>query len=120
MPEGANMKTEFTKMEIEALKALVPESSANGHDFGLLEAVVWPDRQQLGGLVTSLRQKRAITSLDETICDGKVWTQYVLSREAIERIEPHICSCCGEECPSGVNCCSDEFPEAGDIRETGR
>jgi hypothetical protein len=31
----------------------------------------------------------------------------------------HYCSCCGEECPDGKDCCSDEFPEPGDIRETG-
>lgn len=32
----------------------------------------------------------------------------------------HACSCCGEDCPDGVDCCSDEFPEPGDVRETGR
>lgn len=33
---------------------------------------------------------------------------------------PHLCRCCGEECVNGVDCCSDDFPEPGDIRETGR
>ncbi len=34
--------------------------------------------------------------------------------------EPHQCACCGEECPDGRDCCSDDFPEPADIRETGR
>jgi hypothetical protein len=34
--------------------------------------------------------------------------------------EAHRCTCCGEECPDGVDCCCDDFPEAGDVRETGR
>lgn len=29
----------------------------------------------------------------------------------------HLCGCCGEECPSGEDCCSDDFPEPGDVRE---
>lgn len=33
---------------------------------------------------------------------------------------PHICSCCGEETSTGEDCCSDDFPEPGEIRETGR
>lgn len=34
--------------------------------------------------------------------------------------EPYICSCCGEECEDRKDCCSDELPEPGDVRETGR
>lgn len=32
----------------------------------------------------------------------------------------HYCRCCGEECPSGEDCCTDDFPEPGEIRETGK
>lgn len=32
----------------------------------------------------------------------------------------HQCRCCGEECPDGIDCCSDDFPEPGDTREMGR
>lgn len=35
--------------------------------------------------------------------------------------EPDICPCCGEDMAPGQEfCCSDDFPEPGDIRETGR
>lgn len=33
---------------------------------------------------------------------------------------PYYCTNCGEECEDGSDCCSDEFPEAGEMRETGR
>lgn len=33
---------------------------------------------------------------------------------------PHVCRCCGEECDDGKDCCSDDFPEPGEMRETGR
>lgn len=33
---------------------------------------------------------------------------------------PHVCRCCGEETDTGEDCCSDEFPEPGEMRETGR
>lgn len=35
-------------------------------------------------------------------------------------VQPHVCRCCGEETETGEDCCSDDFPEPGDIRETGR
>ena len=35
-------------------------------------------------------------------------------------IPEHFCRCCGEPCPDGFDCCTDEFPEPGEIRETGR
>lgn len=41
-------------------------------------------------------------------------------RKNEEPQDAHYCTCCGEECPDGVDCCSDDFPEPGDIRETGR
>jgi hypothetical protein len=34
--------------------------------------------------------------------------------------EPHVCGCCGEQTDTGEDCCSDDFPEPGDVRETGR
>lgn len=33
--------------------------------------------------------------------------------------EPDICPCCGENMPPGATfCCSDDFPEPGDVRES--
>jgi hypothetical protein len=29
----------------------------------------------------------------------------------------HYCRCCGEETSTGKDCCSDDFPEPGDLRE---
>lgn len=40
--------------------------------------------------------------------------------DAVSAPEVHRCKCCGEECPDGRDCCTDEFPEPGEIRETGR
>lgn len=37
-----------------------------------------------------------------------------------ERRNVHRCSCCGEVTANGVDCCTDEFAEPGEIRETGR
>lgn len=34
--------------------------------------------------------------------------------------QPHVCRCCGEETDTGEDCCSDDFPEPGEMRETGR
>lgn len=31
--------------------------------------------------------------------------------------DPHYCRCCGELCESGVDCCTDEFAEPGELRE---
>jgi RecJ-like exonuclease len=36
------------------------------------------------------------------------------------RVERHQCRCCGEETQTGRDCCSDDFPEPGEMRETGR
>jgi hypothetical protein len=33
--------------------------------------------------------------------------------------EPHFCRCCGEETATSKDCCSDDFLEAADLRETG-
>jgi hypothetical protein len=41
----------------------------------------------------------------------------VLKEGREPRPPAHRCSCCGEECPDGRDCCSDDFPEPGDIRE---
>ena len=35
----------------------------------------------------------------------------------LPRTEPHYCRCCGEETETDEDCCSDDFPEPGDIRE---
>jgi hypothetical protein len=32
----------------------------------------------------------------------------------------HYCRNCGEECPDGEDCCTDDFPEPSEIQETGR
>jgi hypothetical protein len=30
---------------------------------------------------------------------------------------PHVCRCCGEDCDNGRDCCTDNFPEPGEVRE---
>lgn len=72
----------LTKLEQKALTALQASSRANGHDFGLLETVKWDgDRKRLGALVTSLRKKGVITSIDEAETDEARYTQYVLAEK---------------------------------------
>lgn len=79
----------LTNLELTVLQALVAESASNGHDFGLLEAVKWENRQQLGGVITQLQNKGFITEMDEVEVNGgpsrggQRYTQYVLSPEAI-------------------------------------
>jgi hypothetical protein len=35
--------------------------------------------------------------------------------------EPEVCQCCGEDmAPGQTFCCTDEFPEPGQVRETGK
>jgi hypothetical protein len=44
-----------------------------------------------------------------------------MRERAADRPAPEICTCCGEDmAPGQTFCCTDEFPEPGDIRETGR
>jgi hypothetical protein len=69
----------LTYLESKALAALQTESYANGHDFGVLEQVDWPDRRQLGALVTTLQVKGVITEVAKTVVDGQTITQYVLA-----------------------------------------
>lgn len=65
--------------EKAVLPALQAESAANGHDFGVLEMVPWPDRSQLGGLVQSLMKKGVIVDIDrQQINWREKVTQYVL------------------------------------------
>ncbi len=42
-----------------------------------------------------------------------------INREAV-RESVHHCRVCDEPCIDGNDCCYDDFPEPGDIRETGR
>lgn len=53
---------------------------------------------------------------------GQDALEVIVALNLVARGRPlvHVCSCCGEECASGHDCCSDDFPEPGDIRETGR
>lgn len=71
----------LTALESAALAALNEASRENGHDFGLLEQTVWPDRQQLGALLTSLQAKGVVTEVarTEVINDNERYTQYVLA-----------------------------------------
>jgi hypothetical protein len=40
--------------------------------------------------------------------------------DCIGRVGASECSCCGEYMPAGRSfCCTDEFPEPGEMRETG-
>lgn len=48
----------------------------------------------------------------------------IQTREAAEtaaedfgEVYMHTCTCCGEVCESGEDCCTDNFPEPGDLRE---
>lgn len=34
----------------------------------------------------------------------------------VEQFAYH-CRCCGEVCEDGADCCTDDFPEPGDLRE---
>lgn len=63
------------------------------------------------------------------VLDGREWSAADLETIAdhlraagfqIREPADHQCSCCGEDCPDGVDCCSDEFPEPGQMRETGQ
>ena len=73
----------LTALETQAFDALHEESKSNGHDFGLLEYVVWEgNRKQLGGLVTSLHAKGVIVDVSFVVVDDRKLTQYVLSEEA--------------------------------------
>lgn len=81
---------ELTSQEQEALTALKAASERNGHDFGLLEDVVWAgDRQVLGALVTNLVKKDVITDIDHVDVNGgpkrggQRYTQYVLNPQFI-------------------------------------
>lgn len=74
---------QLTSLESKALAALFTESSMNGHDFGVMEDVVWEgDRKQLGGLVTQLKAKGFITSIAEPhkVNGDEVVTQFVLAK----------------------------------------
>lgn len=37
--------------------------------------------------------------------------------EALEPRPAYFCRCCGEESPTGRDCCADDFAEARDLRE---
>ena len=73
------MSAALTSLELQALVALNAESESNDHDFGVLEYVDWPNRKQLGGILTSLQQKGVVTSVDITKVDGASITQYVIA-----------------------------------------
>lgn len=46
----------------------------------------------------------------ETAADRVAWLNGAARK-------PYYCRCCGERSPSGRDCCSDDFPEPGDVRE---
>jgi len=78
----------LTRLEHNALAALVTESAGNGHDFGLVECVEWSgSRKALGALITSLQNKGVITSIDTVEVNGgprrggERYTQYVLASQ---------------------------------------
>lgn len=84
----------LTSLEASALRALFDESAANGHDFGCIESVVWPeDRKALGALVTNLSKLDLVTVYPREAVNGgprfggHFVTQFVLSREGIEAME---------------------------------
>lgn len=82
-------KVKLTKLEQEVLESLIPESESNGHDFGVLEMVRWPDRRQLGAVITNLQKKGVIVDFGKTEVDGGIVTQYVLADEyKCETTEP--------------------------------
>lgn len=71
---------EMTPLETLALARLNEESEANGHDFGVMELVDWKNRNQLGGVVTSLLKKGILESVDEVqYIDGEAVTQYYIA-----------------------------------------
>lgn len=73
------MRPDITNLEYELLFRLMAESESNGHDFGVVENIEWPDRKALGGLISSLRKKGFIVEIDSTIVDDQKVTQYVLN-----------------------------------------
>lgn len=50
----------LTTLEQQAFAELVNVANGNGLDFGIVEEVVWSDRQALGALITSLQEKGLI------------------------------------------------------------
>jgi Fe-S oxidoreductase len=78
-------------------------------------------------LLEAMRQLRDAGVLSTSGTADPAWTAKETARQALAYAEltdsiskTHHCRVCGDECPSGGDCCFDEFPEPGDIRETGR
>lgn len=71
----------LTTLEQAALAALRKSSAGNGHDFGIMEDVLWMGgRKQLGALVTNLSRKGVIQMHEPVRVNGdELVTQYVLA-----------------------------------------
>lgn len=70
--------TKFTALEVEVLKALVSSSDGNGHDFGFIEDArdAVPTKRALGGVVSSLVQKKIIQVYDTENHGSGPFTQF--------------------------------------------
>jgi len=89
------MKETLTALERKALNALLKSAyDCSGGDFALVEETKWDgDRKQLGGLLTSLQQKRAIIVNEPVETNGgpkeggERWTQVEIADEYKEEYE---------------------------------
>lgn len=72
------MNVKLTALELQALAPLYAASSANGHDFGILDEVQWErGPKSMGGIVASLMKKGVIKYCVRTdgLADGSAAAQ---------------------------------------------
>jgi hypothetical protein len=71
----------FTNLEKSVLRALIPSSAGNGHDFGFIEDArrCVEKKNQLAGVVSSLVQKGVIKVYEPVRTDSGLWTQFVFT-----------------------------------------
>ena len=76
----------LTELELKLLKELIAGlmDGFGNRSFGIVEEIIWNNRQQLGGVLTSLQDKGYIASIDIAIVNNNErFTQYTLDEDKI-------------------------------------
>ena len=74
------MSVHLTDLEKKALEALKENADrVSGGSFGEIGGVKWADRKQLGGLLTSLQDKKIITVYPPHRIDGEISIQFEIN-----------------------------------------
>jgi len=73
--------------------------------------------QYIDGDECLLFHRPTLSAAREAACESGEQSLSIWSSTGGMLEEIHYCACCGDACESGADCCTDEFPEPGELRE---